>query len=523
MHVITRPVSFFELYLPAIRSFFMFRSFVIFFLFIYPFALKSQILPLEGSSLNYRIIGFSAPLLSHTENYQLEIALGYYNTEDSFKKNIIKTFSAKNNKIIAEVPLFGKEYTWRAKYVGAHSSNITGDLHHFSTKMNPCVDTSLFRLRILKNAEEYKDAFVFLDDSKVMYDMKGNPVWFLPPVDGIQITPRDIKLSPEGTITLLFNPPYEVNYNGAVLWKAPMKGVVSGDYNENCHHEFTRLKNGHYMVLGIEYMLWKQDAPYPQDTIPFNPTSTDSVYKKTPFGTIIEYDEKGNVVWSWKSSRYFRTSDLKYFRTDQGSDIVDAHENAFFFDEKNKFIYVSFKNISRIIKVKYPEGTVVSSYGENYKPGVPQKGNGLFCGQHACNISRKGYLYMFNNNICNTGELPKITVLEEPHSSKDSLKKIWEYECTIEGVSESERKAQRFISGGSVQELPDGSIFACMNGTYSKIFIVNPDKKILWSGLAEKWNANEKKWEMSGQYRSYIVYDKEKLEQLIWNAADKKQ
>ena len=41
----------------------------------------------------------------------------------------------------------------------------------------------------------------------------------------------------------------------------------------------------------------------------------------------------------------------------------DVHENAFFFDEKNKVIYISFKYISTIIKLKYPEGIVLNTYG----------------------------------------------------------------------------------------------------------------------------------------------------------------
>ncbi len=498
----------------------MFRILVlVFYFFLFSLPVKSQILPLEGSSLNYRIIGFSFPSPQKVSNYKLEIAAGHYNTEDSFRKNIIKTLSGINNKIIAEVPSFGSQYTWRAVYTGNHGQITNSALYHFATGMIPNVDTSLFRLRVLKSAEKYKDALVFLDDNKVLYDMNGNPVWFLPPIDGVVMTPRDIKLSPQGTITFLFNPPYEINYDGDVLWKGPQKGIISKDYSENCHHEFTRLANGHYMVLGNEYLLWKQNASFTTD----DKTGTafnDSSYKRTPFGTVIEYDETGNIVWSWRASKYLMASDINY-KPSQSNEVIDAHENAFFFDEKNKMIYISFKNISRIIKVKYPEGTVMNNYGEIYKPGVPEMGNGFFCQQHACNISQKGYLYLFNNNSCEAGALPKIIMLQEPHSEKDSLKKVWEYECTIDGTTKQEWKNYRFISGGNVLELPDQSIFACMNGTYSKIFIVSQEKKILWSALAERWNEIEKRWDMSGQYRAYIIPDRKKIEQLIWNTANK--
>jgi hypothetical protein len=482
--------------------------FLIFVILAHPFFVNAQVSPAEGSKLNYRIIGFTFPAKGRLSAYKLEIAAGNFYSADSFKRNIIKSLPAKKDSVIAEVPSFGAAYTWRVIYMGDHAKGLAGDLHHFSTGMIDNVDTALYRLRILKVAEKYKDALVFLDDNKVLYDMGGNPVWYLPAIDGASITPRDLKLSPQGTITFLFNPPYEINYDGKVLWKGPQKGIISKDFNENCHHEFTRLPNGHYMVLGTEYLPWKQKSAPAADTP-----------KRTPFGTIIEYDGNDSIVWSWRSFSYLNNSDLNYYPLPEDTKVADAHENAFFFDEKNNVIYLSFKNISRIIKIKYPEGKVIAAYGETFLPGATERGNGLFCGQHACNRSQNGLLYVFNNNVCEPGELPKITVMREPDSDRDHLSKIWEYECTVEGISKEQKKNYRFISGGNVLELPDQSFFACMNGTYSKIFIVDRDKEILWSALAERKNKTTKKWDMAGQYRAFIIPDRKKFEQLIWNSA----
>ena len=52
--------------------------------------------------------------------------------------------------------------------------------------------------------------------------MDGNPVWYLPEDKG-EINeaehPRDIELTPFGTITLLcVNQIYEVNYDADILW-----------------------------------------------------------------------------------------------------------------------------------------------------------------------------------------------------------------------------------------------------------------------------------------------------------------
>ena len=490
---------------------------VIVFLFLFPAPLLSQVLPKEGANLNYRIIGFSFSSGQKEAPCKLEIAVGNFFSEDSFGHNIVKTTRCDSGKIIAEVPYFGVPYTWRVTNSSINGREVHSPFYHFTTNTIPNVDTCVYRLRVLKNTGSCKGCYVFLDDSKALYDMEGKPVWFLPPVDGINITPRDIKISTRGTITFLFNPPYEVDYNGQVLWKAPSKGIVNGEYNENCHHEFTRLKSGNYMVLGTENVYWKQNSGIPHDYR--KEQGNDTLYKKTPFGTLIEYDPSGNVAWSWKSSDYFTASDLVNYVPPAGIQTIDVHENAFFFDEKNKHIYISFKNINRVLKLKYPDGTVLASYGEVYKPGVPERGNGLFCGQHSCNISRDGYLYLYNNNICEEGGLPKLIMMEEPARSNDSLRAKWEYQCMLEGVSKQERKNYRYVSGGSVQELPDRSVFACMNGTYSKLFIVNRQKEEVWQGVAERWNNNNNKWDMVGQYRAFVIDNFNKLARIIWNAA----
>ena len=110
---------------------------------------------------------------------------------------------------------------------------------------------------------------------------------------------------------------------------------------------------------------------------------------------------------------------------------------------------------------------------------------------------------------------PRIEIFQEPEGEKGGLKKIWEYQCTVDGSNE-----KRFNSGGNVFELPDGSMYVCMGSDYSKVFIVTRDKKVLWSALPEKWNPFKKKWELIHEYRSSII-SREQLENLIWNSEKK--
>ncbi len=113
--------------------------------------------------------------------------------------------------------------------------------------------------------------------------------------------------------------------------------------------------------------------------------------------------------------------------------------------------------------------------------------------------------------------LPKIIMMQQPNSVNDTLKKIWEYQCTVDDNSTENKKNYIFHSGGNVTELQDNSLFVSMSGSYSKIFIVSPDKNILWSAISEQWNVAEKQWDPIPQYRASMITSHAELEQLVWN------
>ena len=144
----------------------------------------------------------------------------------------------------------------------------------------------------------------------------------------------------------------------------------------------------------------------------------------------------------------------------------------------------------------------------------------LFCNEHSVRRSKKGFLYLFNNNICQAPFVPKIILVEEPKNGQGELKKIWEYECTIENPERFNGRAMRFNKGGNVTELPDESLFVSMGEPYSKMFIVNKNKEILWSAVAEKLNLSTNTWEDQGLYRASIIVSGKDLEKLIWNAGN---
>ncbi len=485
----------------------------------------SGVWPKEGSALNYRIIRFSYPLASaKTANYKLEIAEGNYTTETDFERHIAQTFAVTTDKAIKEVPAFGKEYTWEVAYTAPGGKKVKSGLHHFSTMSLPKSQGCETRLEVTKKATHYTSAYLFSDGNKTLYNIAGEPVWFLPAINGVpteSLGVRDLKVSAAGTITFLANDvPYEINYEGNVLWTAPKTQTATEWGEGDFHHEFTRLSNGHYMVLGNEMAFWNRCKTGMCDSTSLTFTQTKAKPANpdlvlVPFCTVLEYDATGDIVWKWKSSGYFKQSDIFNHEGLNGYANVDAHANSFYFDEKAKKIYLSFKDISRIVAVKYPEGTILREYGERFAKGQKEQGNGLFSEQHSARISKSGALYLLNNDINHAGHLPSVMMLKVPAAKGLPLTKEWDAPCHIEPEFYTDDIIKLDRHGGSVMELPGGSILVSMCSPYWSMFIISKQKKILWAAIPQKYEAANKKWVANPSYRSSIITSRKELERVI--------
>jgi len=474
---------------------------------IFPVIASSQIAPAEGRILNYCIIGFKVPPKENTREYTFEIASGTWNAEPAFLKHLLLKEVANDNKVIGEVPAFGSFYTWRV-VCGKGKSRQTSTFYHFATGNIPDADTANVRLRIADPAKRFTDAYILCDGSRVIYDMNGRPVWYLPLAAGINLTPRDMKANSSGTITLLDGSGYEFDYDGNIVWKTPPPGA--GPVNAEYHHEFTKRPNGNYMVLGMEYVSCKRPVKEDDHSVVLEDGGAGTPGPRLRFGTILEFSKDGGLLWTWKLSDYFRKSDISNFRSPGPAPVVDLHDNSFFFDENNKVIYLSLRNINRIIKIKYPSGEVVGTYGQRFSTDGSIAANMLFCGQHSISCSGDDLL-LFNNNHCHQGGSPAVCRFRQ--SRQGTLQKIWECECSS-GIT----KDLGFASGGNLVELPGDYFFISTAAPDAGVFIINEKKQIQWSAVLEKWSEPEKTWKPLTQYKASIIPDRKSLEQLIWHA-----
>ncbi len=476
---------------------------------------SAQVIPKDYDTLNYRLVGFSVPENKQATRYVLELHEYFPQDVGGYEALPLLEKDYSSHRIIATVPAFGKNYMWRVKYLKKKKLIDSTAYHFFSTGYSPVIDTSKYRLRIIDSAVENRGIYVMLDFISVIYDLQGNPLWYLPelPIEtDVNKQTRDLKPTKDGTFTTVSGlGAYEFDYNGNLLWKAPNDGKVSGENSESYHHEFTKLSNGNYMVCGTKSALKKLPQGAAQDKLRDRKKvelhDDGNYYMNVNTGTLIEYDSKGNVVWKWLSENYF--SDEYFFRKKLSGPgfHVGMHLNGFEFDEKNKVIYLSFRNTNQIVKIEYPSGKILKQYGQDIEDSSLKER--LFLGQHCIRKSKDGRLYLFNNNtedfnngkagVASEKNVSYISVFEEVATEPSGIKKIWEFSCDIDTNA-----SPGAGPGGSVYMLDNGAILTGMGGV-SRIFLVSPDKKIIWNAIPEMSSDNMITTQPMRQYRvSYI-------------------
>lgn len=481
---------------------------------------KAQVHPVDGDTVNYRMVGFEFPAKKNVTEYVLEVYEEYVKDDGGIFTRLLFEQPGPDNKIIATIPAWAKSYKWRVKYREDKIITDSTKFYHFTTGYSVYGDTNKYRMRILTNELGNRDYFIFVDGTRTLYDLDGNAIWYLPDIPGLvdfNTVIRDIELTPFNTITFLAgSKACEIDFDANILWKAPDDGKVSGDSSEHYHHDLTRLNNGNYMIIGAQ-SIWRE-VPDKYIMIPAMKhkliKKDGKNYRNLMSATLIEYDTKGKVVWSWQSNDIFTDSDLFTPGVSGNGAKANTHMNAFYFNEKDKTIYTSHRNINRIVKIAYPSGKVLANYGEAYHKEINITGDGLFHGQHNCRISRNGELYLFNNNMNHnqapdSGKEPSsIIFLKEPKQPGDTIQQVWSFYCNMDTLTRGFTQG-----GGGVHELGTGDVLVCM--AFGRNFIVSKSKKIIWDALLEQTDVTNGWKTVEVGYRNDIVESVEQLKALI--------
>jgi len=463
---------------------------------------------------------FEHPQIPGTQQYVIEVALD--GKGEPFENPVAISKDSSTATIIGNLE-FGKKYIWR--YAGIKNGKGPGwsSTYTFKILNDPHVDRNFYRIRVTTNDSlANSGGLVTLDNERVIIDRAGNFVWFLPPDSGqrkLNTTRQslpdnlvsDLQVTPNGTITVINHfKAQELDLNGHILWHAPWGSNKAGTPSGNMdnpylyNHCLKKLASGNYMVIDRQ----KVTKTIPPGTKQANAT-TDTTGKVVMADEIVrEFDKNGKLVWNWNSGDYFDSIELQdILRSKSDSFLQDptpgGHMNAFDVDEKNGFVYVSFRNVSRVVKVDKKTGKVVCSWGNKMKYNGSPNGEGFFSKQHETKLLRDGTIAVYNNdlrpvNMNGIGHRSSsVVIFTQPTQNMNSVI-AWSFECKPDSGNNLSNR------GGSVDEMKNGNLLVGM-GTVNKVFEVTRDKKIVWSAIIERFNPHDMNWQPSPLYKAHYA------------------
>lgn len=444
----------------------------------------AQINPPNNAELNFTQVMFEYPPVDSAAYYVVSLKEDGTGTNSRAPLELEQTDSTSAT-LISELT-FGKSYTWN---VTAYHTNgepiVTSSDYTFKIKMSEYVRDFRFRLN-KRYTGDVNDGVIFLDYCRVAIDRKGRPVWFFPRPEVVpdKIDIRDTKLTDAGYITMLPQPNGLVmTLDGRILWRTPKEGVISNTNIEFHHHALLELDNGNYMTLSKRYvdkeLFGEEDTTY-----------------KVGYSTILEYTPDGELVWSWSSEGYLKDEDLdKQTVLDKlKENETYCHANGFSFDQENGVIYLSFRDLSSIIKIDYKTGEVVESYGYGPDSWEDSYADNEFMRQHSPVLLDGNALLFFNNNDTTRASIIRIMSVAEGTQGQT----LWEFSCDFDHVGNGNS-----FKMGSVQQMDNGNILTCM-GYNPRIFEVSPAGDVVWDGVPEV-NIDGAGWKIKENYRVWYA------------------
>jgi len=460
------------------------------FIILNSYSIYGQINPKNNSKINYTQVMFEYPEIKKALYYIIQIAI---NSEPKlFEKNIVIEQVDSTAATLINGLKFGTSYQWRYIAFDKEGNIINiSNRYFFNILKNNLVDENYNKYRI--NTKIVDDGLIFLDGSRVAINRAGEPVWFMP---NNVIDARDIKMTKSGTITYISNDAFEISIEGDILWKTNQTGLVSGDYSEGeyFHHEFQKLGNGNYLLIGNKFE-----------------TPKININKKSiVFGTLIEYNRNNDIVWSYNCKNLVSDTDV-YFSPNNRKDINFSnysvkeaydplHVNAFYFDEDRDILYISLRLFSRIVKMSKKTGNVLANYGEKFPSGDAKYANNFFRYQHSPILLSDGYLAVFNNNnLANNNDslfTSSVVIFSQPNEGQDKSEKKWEFLCNFDSLYPPYSLGQ-----GNIFNLKDSSFIVNMGSPGGRIFEVTRNKDVVWDCLAQKYIQENNRWEPSCSYR----------------------
>ena len=458
---------------------------VFFFMINFILPVSAQFLPKDDAKLNYNQIYFEYPYNENAVFYNIYLAIDSSQAKSDFKNYLINTYKDKTPAARIDELQFGKKYKWYVETNLKSGEKINSDIHYFSILNTVYNDTTKYSVKQYYNKKDkIEDGLIWCDHLHCALNRKGKVVWFIPPLNSDfkedrQI--RDFRFQKNGTVTFISEPEaYHTDRDLNIIWKGPNDGKISKAKNEFYHHCFELLLNGNYMALGNEYLELERTD------------SKDTVSRKVELATLIEYNRFGEIVWSWKMIDHFP---LDLLASNEGNAVMNPHCNSFSIDKENKFIYLGFRDISRVIKIDKVSGKIVSSYGKKLnKTDTVLNETSIFSHPHDATILSNNRLMVLNNNEVSKGKISSLEIMNLPNNTTNKIKSVFSFKFNFDTLTNG-----KSMKLGGAKILTNGN-FLINEGVINRIIEVTKSKELLWDLMIYKKNSAAQEWSNFPQY-----------------------
>lgn len=459
--------------------------------------LFSRTIPLENAQLNYTTVYFEENFVENAATYELELYTDSLLTKPFIKKN-------------AAIPAFwiedlnwGTKYYWKVlAYSEDHKELRNPKIHSFSILKVIYLNYSEIRVDVKKNDENRNaGGLISIDYTKSIINRKGRQVWIIPPLKGVPLDKmyvRDLRITRENTITFLtVQVPYEIDFDGNILWQAPYPFILNSD-TIIYHHDFKKTSRGTYMVMG-DRMIYRCIVKEPTDEELKNSPDVRMIkgelYKRTLITYVLEFDKNGQLIWYWDANDYLKDVDLNAKKVEKATPNFASHANAFSESKDGTKLFVSFRDLSRIVKLDKKTKKIERSYGEEYPSGeatvfVDMKN------QHDASPTDRNTFYTFNNNGFMDMKTVSSILEVQDEVNKGRSAVIWKFDLNFDTLTKG-----KSINGGNIVELPNKNLLFCA-GALNRIFEITKSKEIVWDALLYSHGINaQDTWQPFSQYR----------------------
>ena len=409
--------------------------------------------PNNLSFLNTNHIQFRWPQIPNVNSYILTITDEATGLSDSLIND--------NSRIsIINGLIWGTTYRWQVCGIDQDDMIYCFDPLHFSISNLPNNFPNNITLLEL-NEDQYTPGLNLIDFRDIgisaVLDKFGEPIWFSSIEENVKFCV--IEMLPNGNMVgtgwegQFYNSGYEINFEGDIIFDSPVDGL---------HHDFIKTSDGTYMGL---FKVFK-NLPAPEECF----GCSDTILWRGD--KIIEFDLDGNNIWEWNMFDHisidgYNPYDASHYN---GTYLDWSHTNSIDYDEFEKMIYLSIRNISRIIKIDYQTGDIIWSIGDPdfmLEPDFPEE---IYNSrQHNAKIINNGNILFFDNGTQNSPQLSRCVEVEIDEDAPSAVV-AWEYLLPNSMFTSSNAECDRL----------DNEHTLISTGTSGDLLELNENDEIVW-------------------------------------------